>query len=176
MLKKLARKKFIFYQKMKGVKLSEKGKQVAVSVIRNHRLWEVFLVNKLGFRWDAVHEIAEQLEHIQSEELISKLDSYLGYPKTDPHGDPIPDANGVFVKSKSILLADLEKGSNGKFTGVTDHSAAFLNYLDKIGLSLGDVVKVKEVEEFDKTYTLQLKGKKEVVVSLKVANSLLLSK
>ena len=176
MLKKLAKKKFILYQKMKGVKLSEKGKQVAISVIRNHRLWEVFLVNKLGFRWDAVHEIAEQLEHIHSEELIVKLDSYLGYPKTDPHGDPIPDANGVFVKSKSILLADLEKGSSGKFTGVTDHSAAFLNYLDKIGLSLGDVIKVKEVEEFDKTYTLQLKGKKEVVVSLKVANSLLLNK
>jgi DtxR family transcriptional regulator, Mn-dependent transcriptional regulator len=176
MLKKLAKKKFIFYQKMKGVKLLEKGKQVAINVIRNHRLWEVFLVSKLGFRWDAVHEIAEQLEHIHSEELIVKLDNYLGYPKSDPHGDPIPDANGVFAKSKSILLADLEKGSNGKFTGVTDHSVAFLNYLDKIGLSLGDVIKVKEVEEFDKTYTLQLKGKKEVVVSLKVANSLLLSK
>jgi len=176
MLKKLAKKKFIFYQKMKGVKLLEKGKQVAINVIRNHRLWEVFLVSKLGFRWDAVHEIAEQLEHIHSEELIVKLDNYLGYPKSDPHGDPIPDANGVFAKSKSIRLADLEKGSNGKFTGVTDHSVAFLNYLDKIGLSLGDVIKVKEVEEFDKTYTLQLKGKKEVVVSLKVANSLLLSK
>src|SRR6478735_8292424 len=103
MLKKLAKKRFILYQKMKGVKLSERGKQVAVSVIRNHRLWEFFLVNKLGFRWDAVHEIAEQLEHIHSEELIVKLDSYLGYPRSDPHGDPIPDANGVFVKSKSML-------------------------------------------------------------------------
>jgi len=175
MLKKLAKKKLIVYQKMKGVKLLEKGKQIAVGVIRNHRLWEVFLVNKLGFRWDTVHEIAEQLEHIHSEELIAKLDSYLGYPKTDPHGDPIPDANGVFIKSKSVLVANLGKGSNGKFTGVADHSAAFLNYLDKIGLSLGDVIKVKEVEEFDKTYILQLKGKKEVVVSFKVANSLLVS-
>jgi len=175
MMKRLAKKKYILYQKMKGVKLSEKGKQVAISIIRNHRLWEVFLVNKLGFRWGMVHEIAEQLEHIYSEELITKLDSYLGYPTADPHGDPIPDANGVFAKSKSVVLASLGKGSNGKFTGVTDHSVAFLNYLDKIGLSLGDTIKVKEVEEFDKTYTIQLKGKKEVVVSLKVANSLLVS-
>jgi DtxR family Mn-dependent transcriptional regulator len=175
MLKKLAKKKFILYQKMKGVKLSEKGKQVAVSIIRKHRLWEVFLVNKLGFRWHEVHEIAEQLEHIQSEELINKLDNYLAHPKADPHGDPIPDSNGVFAKSKSILLSDLEKGSDGKFTGVTDHSASFFNYLDKIGLSLGDAIKVKDVEKFDKTYTLQLKGKKEVVVSLKFANSLLVS-
>lgn len=175
MLKKLAKKKFIFYQKMKGVRLSEKGRKVAISIIRNHRLWEVFLVNKLGFGWDMVHEIAEQLEHIHNTELITRLDSYLDHPKSDPHGDPIPDANGVFTKSKSILLANLEKGSIGKFTGVTDHSSSFLNYLDKLGLSLGDTVKVKDVEEFDKTYTLQLKGKKEVVVSLKVANSLLVN-
>lgn len=175
MLKKLAKKKFIFYQKMKGVRLSEKGNQVAVNIIRNHRLWEVFLVNKLGFGWDTVHEIAEQLEHIHNDELITRLDTYLGSPKADPHGDPIPDANGVFVKSKSVPLANLEKGSSGKFTGVTDHSASFLNYLDKLGLSLGDTIKVKDVEEFDKTYTLQLKGKKEAVVSLKVANSLLVS-
>jgi DtxR family Mn-dependent transcriptional regulator len=122
-----------------------------------------------------VHDIAEQLEHIHSQELIDKLDAYLDYPRTDPHGDPIPDAKGVFAISKSVLLASLPPGSQGKFTGVTDHSSAFLNYLDKIGLSLGDTVKVKEVEAFDKNFTLVLKGKKPVVVSFKVANSLLIS-
>ena len=175
MMKKMAQKKLILYQKMKGVKLSEKGRQVAISIIRNHRLWEVFLVDKLGFRWDEVHDLAEQLEHIQSETLIHKLDAYLGHPKTDPHGDPIPDANGVFVKSKSVLLSSINAGGHGKFTGVTDHSPAFLNYLDKVGLALGEAIKVAQVEEFDKSYTLLLKTKKEITVSFKVANSLLVS-
>jgi DtxR family Mn-dependent transcriptional regulator len=175
MLKRMARKKLVIYQKSKGFKLTEKGRKVAVGIIRNHRLWEVFLVDKLGFRWDEVHDIAEELEHIQSETLVNKLDAYLGYPKADPHGDPIPDSNGVLPKSKSVFLSSLQTDEQGKFTGVVDHSAAFLSYLDKIGLSLGDSIKVKAIEEFDKTYTLQLKGQKEVVVSLKVANSLLVS-
>lgn len=175
MLKRMAAKKLVIYQKSKGFKLTEKGKQVAVGIIRKHRLWEVFLVDKLGFRWDEVHTIAEELEHIQSDTLIEKLDKYLGFPKADPHGDPIPDSNGVLPKSKSVLLSSLQTGEQGKFTGVADHSAAFLSYLDKIGLSLGDIIKVKAVEEFDKTYTLQLKGKIEAVVSFKVANSLLVS-
>ncbi|MEO5997689.1 MAG: metal-dependent transcriptional regulator [Chitinophagaceae bacterium] len=175
MLKKMAKKKLVSYQKSKGFKLTEKGKQVAVAIIRNHRLWEVFLVDKLGFRWDEVHDLAEQLEHIHSEALLSKLDNYLGYPKTDPHGDPIPDANGILPASKSVLLSSLQTGSRGKFTGVTDHSASFLSYLDKSGITLGDVIKIKHVEEYDKTFTLQLKGKKETIVSFKVANSLLIS-
>lgn len=176
MLKRMAQKKLVIYQKSKGFKLTEKGKQVAVGIIRNHRLWEVFLVDKLGFRWDEVHDLAEELEHIHSDALVSKLDAYLGFPRSDPHGDPIPDANGVLPKSKAVLLATLSIGEQGTFTGVTDHSAAFLNYLDKAGLSLGHIIKVKAVEEFDQTYTLQLKGKKEVVVSYKVVNSLLVSK
>ncbi|MEC5144930.1 metal-dependent transcriptional regulator [Chitinophaga sp. 212800010-3] len=175
MVKKMAKKKLILYQKMKGVKLSEKGKQIAVGIIRNHRIWEVFLVDKLGFRWDEVHELAEQLEHIQSEALINKLDAYLGNPKADPHGDPIPDTNGVFAKSKSVLLTTINAGKHGKFTGVTDHSPAFLKHLDKIGVSLGDTIKLIQVEEFDKSYTLQLKTKKEITVSFKVANSLLVT-
>lgn len=100
---------------------------------------------------------------------------FLGFPKADPHGDPIPDANGVLPKSKAVLLSTFAEGDQGTFTGVTDHSATFLNYLDKTGFSLGDPIKVKGIEEYDQTYTLQLKGKKEVVVSFKVANSLLLS-
>lgn len=175
MLKRMAGKKLVTYQKSKGVKLTEKGRQVAVGIIRNHRLWEVFLVDKLGYKWDEVHDLAEQLEHIHSEDLTNKLDNFLGFPKADPHGDPIPDANGVVPKSKSVLLSTFTEGDQGTFTGVTDHSAAFLNYLDKTGFSLGDPIKVKGIEEYDQTYTLQLKGKKEVVVSFKVANSLLLS-
>ena len=175
MLQKMAKKKLVIYQKSKGVKLTEKGKQVAIKIIRSHRLWEVFLVEKLGFRWDEVHDLAEQLEHIHSEAMANKLDAYLGYPKADPHGDPIPDANGILPKSKSVLLATLKSGGQGTFTGVTDHSAPFLNYLDKSGISLGDNLKVKFIEEFDQTFTLQLKAKKEVVVSYRVANSILIS-
>lgn len=175
MLKKMDKKKLIHYEKSKGVKLTEKGKQVAISIIRRHRLWELFLVEKLQFGWEEVHEIAEQLEHIQSEELINRLDSFLGHPKADPHGDPIPNSNGVFAKAKSILLSEMRQSNHGKFTGVTDHSPSFLSYLNKIGLNLGDSIKVKAIEEFDNSYTLQLKGKNEIIVSNKVANSLLIS-
>ncbi|HEX6179826.1 MAG TPA: metal-dependent transcriptional regulator [Chitinophagaceae bacterium] len=175
MLKKMAAKKLIIYEKSKGFKLTEKGRLIAISIIRKHRLWEVFLVEKLSFGWDEVHDIAEQLEHIQSEVLINRLDEYLGHPKADPHGDPIPNANGVFTKSKSVLLSQMKKNAQGKFTGVTDHSSPFLTYLDKIGLSLGDNVKVKSIEEFDNSYILQFKGKNEITVSYKVANSLLIS-
>ncbi|HNR17601.1 MAG TPA: metal-dependent transcriptional regulator [Bacteroidia bacterium] len=175
MLKRMAQKKLVGYQKSKGVKLTEKGKQVAVGIIRNHRLWEVFLVDKLGYRWDEVHDMAEQLEHIQGEDLVNRLDKFLGFPKADPHGDPIPDAKGVLPKSKSVLLSTLKAGDTGTFTGVTDHTAAFLNYLDKTGIALGDSIKVKAIEEYDQTYILQLKGKKDVTVSFKVANSILMS-
>jgi DtxR family Mn-dependent transcriptional regulator len=175
MLKKMAKKKLINYEKSKAFKLTEKGKQVAVSIIRKHRLWEVFLLEKLGFGWDEVHEIAEQLEHIQSEPLINRLDAYLGHPKADPHGDPIPNSNGEFAKSKSILMSEMKENTQGKFTAVIDHSPSFLSYLDKIGLSLGDSIKIKAIEEFDRSYTLQLKGKKELTVSSKVASSLLIS-
>ena len=175
MLKKMAAKKLIIYEKSKGFKLTEKGRNVAISIIRKHRLWEVFLVEKLKFGWDEVHEIAEQLEHIQSEELINRLDQFLGNPKADPHGDPIPNSNGVFAKSKSRLLSEMKEDNQGKFTGVTDHSPAFLSYLDKIGLSLGDTIKIKSIEIFDHSYTLQLKGKNELTVSNKVANSLLIT-
>ncbi len=175
MLKKMAEKKLIHYEKSRGFRLTEKGRQVAVSIIRKHRLWEVFLVEKLDFKWDEVHDIAEQLEHIQSEDLINRLDTYLGRPKLDPHGDPIPNANGVFAKSRSVLLTEMQKNESGKFVGVTDHSVSFLAYLDKLGLSIGDTIRIKSIEEFDNSYTLLLKGKKETVVSHKVANSLLIA-
>ena len=175
MLKRMAQKKLVSYQKSRGFKLTEKGRQLAITVIRNHRLWEVFLVDKLGFSWDAVHDLAEQLEHIQSEELVNRLDAYLGHPKADPHGDLIPDAHGNLPKTKSVLLSTLEPGDSASFTGVTDHSASFLTYLSKTGVALGDPIRVKAIEEFDQSFQLQLKGKKLVTVSLKVASSLLVN-
>lgn len=175
MLKRMSQKKLVSYQKSKGVKLTEKGRLVAVGIIRNHRLWEVFLVDKLGFSWDEVHDIAEQLEHIHSEGLVNKLDAFLGFPTADPHGDPIPDANGVLPKSKAVLLSSLPAGAQGTFTGVLDHSTDFLKYLDKAGIALGNSLKIKSIEKYDQTYTLTLKGKKEVLVSHKVANCILVS-
>jgi DtxR family Mn-dependent transcriptional regulator len=175
MLKRMAGKKLVTYQKSKGFKLTEKGKQVAVGIIRNHRLWEVFLVDKLGYKWDEVHDLAEQLEHIHSEDLTNKLDKFLGFPKADPHGDPIPDANGVLPKSKSVLLSTLKAGDNGNFTGVTDHTAAFLNYLDKTGIALGNTITIKAIEEYDQSFVLQINAGKEITISFKVANSILLS-
>lgn len=172
MLKKMSQKKLIIYEKSKGFKLTEKGKEIAVSIIRKHRLWEVFLVNNLGFGWDEVHDLAEQLEHVQSADLVNRLDTYLGHPKTDPHGDPIPNADGQFAKSNAILLSKLIPDRSAKLTGVTDHSTAFLSYLDKIGFALGDTVKVVSIAEYDKSYTLELKNKRELSVSFKIASNL----
>ncbi|MDO8991688.1 metal-dependent transcriptional regulator [Daejeonella sp.] len=173
MLKKMSERKWILYEKSKGFKLTGKGRKSAVGIIRRHRLWEVFLVSKLEFGWDEVHEIAEQLEHVQSEDLINRLDSFLGYPKADPHGDPIPDENGEFMKSEAVLLSKLKAGSKARFAGITDHSTAFLSYLDKIGLALGDTIKIGSIEEFDQSYILQLKSKKEIIVSSRVTNGIL---
>ena len=124
-IKKMATKKLITYEKSKGVKLSEEGRQIALNIIRKHRLWEVWLVNNLGFKWDEVHEIAEQLEHVISDELIEQLDKHLGYPKADPHGDLIPDAKGRFIKNTSKPLIDCVTGDKVKFTGVAEHSNTF---------------------------------------------------
>ncbi len=173
MLKKMSHKKLISYEKSRGFKLTEKGKKIAVDIIRRHRLWEVFLVNKLEFGWDEVHEIAEQLEHIQSEDLIRRLDRFLGHPKADPHGDPIPNEKGEFAKSKATLLATLNRGTTCVLSGVTDHSVAFLSYLDKVKLSLGDSIKIIDIEEYDNSFTLGLKGRIKITISNKIANSLL---
>lgn len=173
MLKKMSQKKLILYEKSKGFKLTEKGRKIAVNTLRKHRLWEVFLVNNLGFRWDEVHDMAEELEHIKSEDLIRRLDNFLGHPKADPHGDPIPNEKGEFMKSEAILLSKLKAGSKARFVGITDHSTAFLSYLDKIGLALGDTIKVRSIEEFDQSYILQLKSKKEQIVSSRVTNGIL---
>jgi DtxR family transcriptional regulator, Mn-dependent transcriptional regulator len=176
MIKRLAEKKLINYQKYQGVSLTEKGKTIAVSIIRKHRLWEVFLVEKLNFRWDEVHDIAEQMEHINSEKLVDRMDSFLNYPKFDPHGDPIPDAKGVFNRKKSLLLAEINAGQRCTMTGVVDHSANFLQYLDRVGLSIGKEITLIEIISFDKSIQIQINGKEKVSLSYEVAKNLLVNK
>jgi DtxR family transcriptional regulator, Mn-dependent transcriptional regulator len=173
MLKRLADKKLINYKKYQGVTLTAQGKKVAVTIIRKHRLWEVFLVNKLNFKWDEVHDIAEQLEHINSDELVERLDKYLGYPKSDPHGDPIPDMNGRFHLQKSQLLSQVPKSSVCVMTGVVDHAPPFLQYLDKIGLALGNEIRIKDVVEYDKSLQIAINKKAPVYISHEVAKNIL---
>lgn len=158
MVRRLADKKLVEYRKYQGVRLSPAGRKKAMEVIRNHRLWEVFLVDKLNFSWDEVHEVAEQLEHIRSEKLIQELDRFLGYPQRDPHGDPIPDAEGNFSVSNTILLAEVKEGEKGICLGVKDTTAEFLQYLDKNGISLGKEIMVLEKEIFDRSMLIEING------------------
>tara|TARA_B100000965_G_C19488554_1_gene711928 strand:+ start:273 stop:929 length:657 start_codon:yes stop_codon:yes gene_type:complete len=173
MLKKFAEKKFINYQKYKGTSLTKKGKLTALSIIRKHRLWETFLVEKLSFGWDQVHIIAEQLEHIKSEELIEKLDNFLGNPKYDPHGDPIPSKDGNIEEMNQKLLVELKTSQKGIITGVKKGTASLLNYLDKEKVKLGDSVKVIEILEFDGTYIVEI-NKRKLTFSEKICQNLLL--
>jgi len=171
MLKKLAEKKWVFYQKYQGVSLTENGNLIAKMIVRKHRLWEVFLVEKLDFSWDEVHDIAEQLEHIKSEKLINKLDNFLGNPTEDPHGDPIPDADGKIVKIEKRLLAELDKNQTGICVGVKDTSSDFLKYLDKHEIALGSQIEIIEKENFDNSLKIKI-GNKEVTISNKIASNL----
>lgn len=171
MLKKLAEKDFVSYQKYQGVTLTEKGSLAAKMIVRKHRLWEVFLVEKLNFSWDEVHEIAEELEHIKSEVLINKLDEFLGFPSFDPHGDPIPDGQGIIKKIEKHLLSDAEVNKDYKCIGVKDSSTDFLKYLDKQKIALGSVLKIVEREEFDETLMIAIDGKR-TTISNKIASNL----
>lgn len=164
MLKRLKDKSLVVYQPYKGVRLTESGERIALKIIRKHRLWEVFLVKVLHFSWDAVHDTAEQLEHIDSPELVEKLDEFLGFPKFDPHGDPIPSKTGEFVKRETSLLGECKAGSTVTVAGVNEHSTDFLRYLDRIGLNLGVELKVVETIPFDGSLILQVQGR-EIVLS-----------
>ncbi len=151
MLKKMSDKSMISYQKYKGVSLTEVGQKTALKIVRKHRLWEVFLFDKLNFSWDEVHEIAEQLEHIHSDKLTQELDRFLDYPQHDPHGDPIPNRAGFIQYSEKILLATLQVGETARFVGVKDSSAVFLQYLDKRNIALGDLLTISFIEAFDQS-------------------------
>lgn len=175
MVKKLSEKDLVEYRKYQGVKLRKRGRHIAVGVIRKHRLWEVFLVEKLNFAWDEVHEVAEQLEHIKSDKLIEQLDRFLEFPTRDPHGDPIPDAEGNFKESDRLLLSAFSVGERGICTGVKDSSAEFLQYLDKNGISLGQQLEVLEKENFDQSMMISLSGR-ELRISHRISNNLYIKK
>lgn len=171
MLKKLAEKELVHYKKYQGVSLTAKGQLSAKMIVRKHRLWEVFLVEKLNFSWDEVHDIAEQLEHIKSEKLINKLDYFLGNPTEDPHGDPIPDADGNVVKIEKQLLCDIGTREKTICVGVKDTSAEFLQYLDKQKIALGSSIEILSKEDFDASLHLKVNDH-ELVVSHKIASNL----
>jgi DtxR family Mn-dependent transcriptional regulator len=176
MIKKLSDKKLINYKKYQGVKLTKKGKDIAVSIIRNHRLWEVFLVKKLTFKWDEVHDLAEELEHIKSNKLTEQLDAYLEFPKYDPHGDPIPDKDGNLQDHKDITLADLNLSDKGIVVGVKEHSKSYLNYLESINLVLGAEIKVTDIVDFDRSISATVNGKKSVNISHQACKNLIIKK
>ncbi|UNY99437.1 metal-dependent transcriptional regulator [Zhouia spongiae] len=175
MVKKLSEKNLVTYIKYKGVELTAAGKLHAAKVIRKHRLWEVFLVDKLRFSWDEVHEVAEQLEHIKSEKLVEELDSFLEYPKVDPHGDPIPDKNGNIQKLDKVLLASCKANESGVFVGVENSSSEFLQYLDKLRLSLGASIKIMDRETFDNSMRIRV-DQEEINISALTANNIYIKK
>jgi len=164
-------KDLILYKKYQGVELTEKGRKEAIYIVRKHRLWEYFLVNKLGFAWDEVHDIAEQLEHINSEKLIDNLDKFLDFPTKDPHGDPIPDKNGNLPTVKRQLLCDAPFNTKLTFVGVNDDSTTFLHYLDKQNIPLGAIIEILEKEEFDHSLKIRVNDK-EIIISDVIANNI----
>lgn len=171
MLKKLSEKGLVDYKKYQGATLTQKGKSTAASIVRKHRLWEVFLVDKLGFSWDEVHDVAEQLEHIKSEKLVEELDAFLEYPAVDPHGDPIPDKDGNIKISNKVLLSSCKKGDEGICVGVNNTSTEFLQYLDKLGIALGNTIEIIDKEPFDGSFVIGLNDK-QINISALTANNI----
>ena len=175
MIKRLASKNLIGYQKYHGATLLPTGKKLALNVIRKHRLWEVFLVEKLGFKWDEVHEIAEQLEHIKSPSLISKLDEFLGHPTIDPHGDPIPNAEGVMKKTIRAAISDVQVGTNGIIVAVNNDDTLLLQHLDSLGIKLGSKVHISDRMEFDGSVSISIDQGIPQFISSTVAKNLMIT-
>ncbi|MFY0605256.1 MAG: metal-dependent transcriptional regulator [Cyclobacteriaceae bacterium] len=175
MMRKLSDKDVINYQKYKGVQISKKGKLIALEVIRKHRLWEVFLVEKLAYSWDEVHDLAEQLEHIKSPTLINRLDKYLGYPTIDPHGDPIPNEHGEIFEHPQHPLAELEVGKSGVVVKVPDGNASLLQHLAKIKIRLGSKIALKEKVEFDNSVLINIDNTHELYLSGQIAQTIMIA-
>jgi len=171
MLKKLKTQKLLLYEKYKGFKLSLEGRKVALQIIRKHRLWEVFLVEKLGFGWEEVHEIAEELEHIGSKKLVDYLDKFLDFPTTDPHGDPIPDSNGKVPLIKQISLRDLPVDTVAVVCNISDQSPEILELLTHKGIGLGTKLEIKKKFSFDHSLELSIRNQASITVSENVAKN-----
>ncbi|MCY7408925.1 MAG: metal-dependent transcriptional regulator [Chitinophagales bacterium] len=176
MLKKLSAKKLIHYKKYQGVLLTHTGKLLAISIIRKHRLWELFLTEKLKFSWDQVHEMAEELEHVSSQQLIERLDAFLGHPKFDPHGDPIPDHNGKMADYKFFNLSSLTINEKGKVATVIEQQPSFLKHLNKLNIKVGTTIKVLDRVDFDKSLTISVGSSSLFSISNEIAKNILVSK
>jgi DtxR family Mn-dependent transcriptional regulator len=168
MLRKLNLKELVRYEKYHGAQLTEAGQRVALKIIRKHRLWETFLVQKLNFTWDEVHEVAEQMEHVKSELLIQRLDSFLGHPKVDPHGDPIPSENGELRLTKQQVLSTLEVNQEGVVCRVQDAQPAFLQYLNRVGIQIGTHLQVLDKIAYDNSLEISIDKNKSVILSSEV--------
>jgi DtxR family Mn-dependent transcriptional regulator len=175
MIKKLSGKNLIEYERYQGVSLTEEGKVIALKIIRKHRLWEFFLVEKLAFGWDEVHELAEQLEHIQSSKLINRLDEFLGFPVYDPHGDPIPDQNGMIKSCEMKSVAACNAGEAGTISGVKEHSPLFLQYLEKMNLKIGKKINIHEILPFDETVIIIIENGQKINISKEAAKNILIT-
>lgn len=175
MLKKLADKELIHYEKYKGVSLTESGKNIAIHIVRSHRIWEYFLVNNLNYSWNEVHEIAEQLEHIKSDSLVDRLEVYLNFPTQDPHGDPIPDKHGTIQKEQYDLLTSVEVGEQAEIIRVNDSSSSFLAYLDRNNIALNSEVRVLAKESFDNSMRIEINNT-ELTISNQISNNLFVQK
>jgi DtxR family transcriptional regulator, Mn-dependent transcriptional regulator len=171
MLRKLKDKKLVHYEPYKAFVLSEKGNKTALHIVRRHRLWECFLAEKLGFEWDEVHDIAEELEHVSSDSLISRLATFLGDPRFDPHGDPIPDSNGKMTKLKQVAITTLPLHTTKVVCGVSDQSTAMLELLNHYGIGIGTTIQVVRYFDFDGSLELRI-GKKHQVLSHVVAKNI----
>jgi DtxR family transcriptional regulator, Mn-dependent transcriptional regulator len=172
MLKKLKDQKLLMYEKYKGFRLSADGRKVAIQIIRKHRLWEYFLVEKLQFGWDEVHEIAEELEHISSKKLIDRLDEYLDFPKWDPHGDPIPDSSGKFERVEQVSLLELPLNKMAEISNIANQSSEILELLKHKNLSIGTKLEVKKKFSFDSSLEIKIKNQPAVTISMDVAKNI----
>jgi DtxR family Mn-dependent transcriptional regulator len=175
MIRKLSDQKLIHYDKKRGVRLADSGNKLALEIVRKHRLWEVFLLEKLNYSWDVVHEIAEQMEHVKHNELADRLDTFLGYPEYDPHGDPIPNANGEIPATTNMLLSEVEVGKACRVSAVRDTSAVFLHYLENLSVSIGTKILVMEKLPFDDSMVVRFDDRDKTMVSKKFTESLLVS-
>jgi DtxR family Mn-dependent transcriptional regulator len=174
MIKRLSEKSLLQYEKYYGVSLTKEGQKIAVHLLRKHRLWEVFLHDKLNFTWVEVHEVAEQLEHVKSDLLIEKLDAFLGHPKFDPHGDPIPNSNGSFTFRNQIPLSNIrEKNIRIHVLAVKQHDSSFLKHLDDLKIKPGEVFEIIQFTDYDKSMKLLTKNGDQIVITHKVADAIL---
>ncbi len=172
MLQKLQTKEIVEYEKYKGFRLNDSGSKIALKIIRRHRLWEFFLVHKLGFEWDKVHPIAEELEHVSSDELIRRLDGFLNYPQTDPHGDPIPDTNGKIVEIKQIPLAEAKMNKTVLVSSVSNQSAEMLELLKHYNIGIGTQLKICRRFDFDGSLEIKIIRQQAYVISGQVAKNI----